>query len=46
MRMLYRLEPKIEWKQTDGWTDGRTEAIALPPSLTRSVINHFQAVGL
>ena len=28
---------KIEWKQTDGQTDGRMEAIALPPVLTRLV---------
>ena len=31
--------PKIEWKQTDGRTDGRTEATALPPLLLRSVIS-------
>ena len=30
--------PKIEWKQTDGPTDGRTEAIALLSSIMRSVI--------
>ena len=29
---------KLEWKQTDARTDGRTEAIALPPSLIRSII--------
>ena len=29
--------PKIEWKETDGQTDGRTEASALPPTLMRSV---------
>jgi len=28
---------KWEWKETDGQTDRRTEAIALPPVLTRSV---------
>ena len=28
---------KIEWKQTDGQTDRRTEAIALPAALMRSV---------
>jgi len=28
---------RIEWKQTDGRTDGRTEAIALPAALMRSV---------
>ena len=37
-----QLVPKIEWKQPDGRSDGRTdtrqtEAIALPPSLMRSV---------
>jgi len=32
---------KIEWKPKDGWTDGRTEAIAYPPVLMRSVINDF-----
>jgi len=30
--------PKVEWKQTDGWTDGQTEAIALRAALMRSVI--------
>jgi len=29
---------KIEWKQTDGRTDGRTQPIAIPSLLTRSVI--------
>ena len=29
--------PKLEWKQTAGRTDRRTEAIALPPTLMRSV---------
>jgi len=28
---------KLEWKQTSEQTDGRTEAIALSPVLTRSV---------
>ena len=37
--------PKMEWKQTDGQTDGRTEAIALPPTLMRSVIKHDQIIG-
>jgi len=31
---------KIEWKQTDGQTDGRTLPIALPDWLTRSVTNN------
>ena len=32
--------PQIEWKQTDGhWTDKQTEAIALPPTPMRLVIN-------
>ena len=30
--------PKIQWKQMDGQTDGRSEVSALPPMLMRSVI--------
>ena len=34
-----------DWKRTDGHTDGRTEAIALPPVLTRSVISVYAYVS-
>ena len=37
--------PKTEWKQTDGRTDERTEAISLLPSLMRSV-NYLKAVTI
>ena len=30
----------VEWKETDGHTDGRTEAITLPAAIIRSAINH------
>ena len=32
-----QLVPKIQWKQTDGQTDGRADAIALPAALMRSM---------
>ena len=37
---------KLEWKQTDGRTDGRTEAIALLPMITRSVITKYVNIQL
>ena len=37
----------IKWKQTDRRTDGRTEAIALPPVITRSVNkDNHKPIGL
>ena len=42
-----RLVQNIQWKQTDGRTDGRTKAIALSHTLMRSAISvlPFGGVG-
>ena len=37
-----QLVPKIEWKQTDGWT----EVIALPAALMQSVMIMTDIVGV